>query len=453
MRRRSDSLQPPALRPTSRAPGRVGGHWLLLLLLGVVLATAAPTCAPDLTEDEFLDEQPGVTDEATQAGLERLAAHDLHGAMDQFELATERSRRATEARVGLGLVRLLLLPEHPAAERLITLTGGQPIDMQADVYGDDGLLAMMAARVDQVRIEDRQDEILPWSAADLDDPWRPIGRMDPALELNVVADALVPVATELTEAAAEFERALDNPRSLTVLQLPQGSFHGQTFFGLRRSEVHLMTGIAQLGASTLLWLSAYDWDLNAGMLGPEVPLEQRVEALNQGAFRALRAPGRLFLARGLLESALDHLSSAIEEGFLADTPGSLAWSALSAEQAAGLVTLLADLSASIDDPRLLRDAPEVRAHLGLLFAGRLMPEGANLLQLAQGEDGDEVARLDHGGIRALLIDEVITPGCSTDPERDDPECPPVFTEGHGAPDTWLQVVEPFLNSLSEDYDL
>ena len=426
----------------------------LAALLGLLLL-AIPLMASDCVQDLGLvgEGDPTQGELELRLAMSKLEQHDVRGAAHDFERAAASDPLKGEALAGEALTRLLLLPEDPAVGSLVRLLGGKPFDMQADFYGDDGVLAHYARRTDQLKVEERLEAALPWSAEQRADVSRVASRLRPELTGNEVADALAEVAAATLDVAELFARAADAPGK-TRFEFPHGTFHGRTFIGVRASELRLLDGALRAAAAGMLWVAAYDWPMTADQLSARFSLRSRVERFNEGALRRVRAPERLEFARGLMRQSFERLAMAAQSGVHDETRGGLLWSALSLQEALALQTFLRELAMSVDLSTPLSGAP-IRAHVGAAFEGRTLDEGQALAELGGGLDqgGDERLETGYDAIASILLDGVLDPYCHPDPEVEDPGCPEFLSAGLGSSEPWERIMAPLRRSLAADYGL
>ncbi len=412
--------------------------------------TAAPSCSGLDADGSVGFDEPIPEDPVIEAGLTKadsfLLSHDIRSAQDAFVNLTSLRPEAANAQIGSALTRLLLLPEHTEAQALYTLIGGQTMDAQEALYSDDGLLALYARQVDQLEIEEEYDRVLPFTLAELEDPSLLAAQLNPNLSINLVFDQLLRLVIEIDEIATAMEQGLNNDR-FERFDFPQGTFHGRTFLGLRRSEVHALAGVCRLAIAASLWAGAYDWPMTAGQLSADVPLQDRLDAFNKDVFTNIKAPERLVLAEGQLSKALEHFQSAIIEGVFSDIPGSLNWKALDGPEIEGLTAFLGDLILSLQGPTPITTNEPIEANLKALFENRTLTQEDNLL--LPPNDNTPDTHINYNALEALLLEGILTPYCPLDPNAQNPTCPAFFSEGPAT--AWPKALENLDQSFANDY--
>ncbi len=441
-----------------------------LLLLAALLATGALApavygCSADeASSGASLPPDTSLTG-PYQEGLALFERHELRAAAESFALVTlsPTSPDLPEAQVGLVLTELLLTPERGAAAHLISQLGGQPVQVERDLLGNDGILALLAAHTDELELERRLDDALPWTADQLQDPGVFFDGTPEGTTADDLADTLAELAGELMRLADTLEGAADHP-DFSEFTLRGAAFHARTTLRLTRPEVLLLASTLRLSASTLLWISAYAWPLDLRQaLGSSASLDERVARFNAAAFRALRpqADERLRAAQDQLQSALINLRVAITEGGANPVQGNLRWGSLRGDEIDALSRILDALLAATSElaPSTLpfSTPPDTRLDLRPLFTGRTLPPERALLIHRVDEFGDGTWELDPESVRVLWLDGVLDPACTPSFDAaDDAEadaCPQLFDAPALSEDTVERVADPFFSSVEADYNL
>jgi hypothetical protein len=428
-------------------PGRATG---LVLVLVLAALSSANTCA-SISGLESVDEVDQ-SDEDTILDLAAsfLETHQLSDARDLYAAAVESDPNDGQALAGLGLLNLLLLPDHPAINDLLSDLGSHPIDMQRDFYGPEGALAMYEARIDPLKIEEHMEIVLPWNAEERQDRDLIFSKLDPALSGRTLVDRAVLIAQELTEIADLLDAATRDP-SFSAFVFPRFTFHGRTFIGLRVAELDLVSGASRIAAAAIYWVASYDWDIIAEELSPKRSLTNRVSAFSAIAFKTISGTERLEQAKILLESGLTSISSSVTAGFGDVLPGILLWSDLTLEEVVQIEFFYAHMAHSLrGETRVTEEGTKITAHLGRLVEGRTLGEGQGILAIDKSQENEQVV-LDYDSVQSLILDDVLTPNCHPDPAVEDPDCPRELSEGSGSIEPWTRISEKFRDSLSRDY--
>jgi len=434
---------------------------LIVLLLAALAMGADGGCVPVGSEDasgatNFDPDGPDFVSE----GVAALEHHDVQQAREHFAFASTQGNhpRHGEAVVGQVVTELMLMPEWSSTGGVISALGGRPVDMQRDVYGPEGLLALTAAHVEDRVVENHLDAIMPWTGDDLSQPELIFGRLQPGTSVNDVLDKLVIVAHDLVGLADRLAEVSADP-AFTAFTVRGDAFFARTTLRLTRPELMMLEASLRATASMIFWVTAYDWNLDLhDDLSDAVPLDARVDRFNAVAFRALRPEATELLAqsRAQLLLAVDGVRRTIVDG--PDNPhkGNLRWEALSDREVADLETTLAEVSAAMgpDGPVLLSNAAPEDATLDLrpLFAGRTLPAERNLVRHAVDEFGDGSWELDWDGVAALWIEGVLDPSCNPDPDLED-TCLSLFADEVVSDRTFDAVADPFISSVESDYNI
>lgn len=435
---------------------------LLIAALLALLATGAEggCVAADAESSGATTFDPDGPDFVTE-GIAALERHEILQAHEHFAFASSQLNhpRHAEAVTGTVLTELMLLPEWNSSSHVIDTLGGRQMNVQQDLYGQEGLLALIAAHVEDRVVEDHLDATMPWTGDELSAPEVLFGRLPPGTSVNDVFDQLVIVAHDLVALADRLAEVHDDP-SFTVFAVRGDAFFARTALRLTRPELMMLESTLRLTASTLYWLTAWDWNLDLhDDLSDALTLDERVARFNAVAFRAHRpeAPELFEQSRAQLLIALDLFRRTVVEGPSNPHKGNLRWDALSEREILDIEATLAELSTALGDqaPVLLSNTSPEGSRLDLrpLFGRRTLPADRNILRHHVDEFGDGSWDLDWEGVTALFIEGVLDPVCNPDPNAEDGGCPTFFADEVVSDKTFDRVADPFISSVEADFNL
>lgn len=290
--------------------------------------------AADATSEESKE-----TDQAgsLRDGQARFFEHDILGANASYKEALEEDTNSSQARAGVALTSILLLPYDPAVSELLTCCLGADQGLSADrdvIYGEDGILYLLSLGVPfeadggNPGIKTLLAEDLPWSRQKLDSTDSFFGGLDQ--DVNEIFDRLQAVALAL-EPIEEQLAKVGEDESFESFFVPGEAFHDPDL-SLVLGKTELAIGRAALGGTRtfIQFFGAYEysWSLNEAF-GPRweeitVQDEDYVDGwtysdyvtnfLSERLFREVRNPERLENARSAALATLAAVRDSIRLG-------------------------------------------------------------------------------------------------------------------------------------------
>lgn len=267
----------------------------------VVAVMAAAGCGSD-------------ADNLTLDGADDLKQCDIHAAHDKFAQAHADDPDHPQAALGYALTSLALLPEDPIVTEMLMRVGfTSAIDMQALVFGPDGVLARNARGDTCDSIDTFVDATVPYPplATPSIDGW---SLVDPTLTGSDFADAASRLSPHLGDIAEALETAATGMAG--PIEIEGGCGLGK--LTLQAPELYAGAAIIEGVRSAIQLGQAYDWAIvikDAGEIwdGDAAPIATLLNAhLGRVVAAGEGAAAKPILAHGLelAVKALDAAKSA-----------------------------------------------------------------------------------------------------------------------------------------------
>lgn len=316
----------------------------------------------------------GCPSPAVEPALQAAAALDhcdLRTATERFATAHHADPHHPQAALGFALTDLVTLPESPASTAILHELGFTgPVDMNAVLFGTNGLLARLARNDRCTDVTAHLRATIPYAPL-FDSSVRPATLIRADLtgeQLRPHVTALVP---RLRDEAAALETAANGMEGNSYEI--NGSGCGQTQpIALQRPELLGAAAVLEALRAGLEVGLAYDWDLPLRMLLESDPSNRDALAaqLNAHLFH-LRDAAAVGAARATMRRSFDLAIQAIDAAKQAPggVPNALVdWSALPDARLDDLRRLAASVEQSLEAPTALADvSPAVTLDLRHAF--------------------------------------------------------------------------------------
>lgn len=194
-------------------------------------------------------------DGLTQDGADDLKKCDIHSAHDKFVQAHESDPDHPQAALGFALTSIALLPEDPLVTDILLRIGfTSPMDMQALVFGPDGVLARSARGDTCDSINMFIDNTIPYPPLSTPglDAWTLV---DPTLTADHFADAALRLSPHLSAISLALETAAGGMSE--AVEVEGGCGVGTVTF--QAPELYAAAAIIEAFRSAVQLGQAYDW--------------------------------------------------------------------------------------------------------------------------------------------------------------------------------------------------
>jgi hypothetical protein len=202
-------------------------------------------------------------DGLTQEGADELKKCDIHSAHDKFVQAHDEDPEHPQAALGFALTSIALLPEDPLVTDILLRIGfTSPMDMQALVFGPDGVLARNARGDTCESIDTFVNNTIPYpplSTPDLDE-W---SLVDPTLTGEDIADAARRLSPRLSAISLALETAAGGMAE--PVEVEGGCGIGTVVF--QAPELYGAAALIETFRSAIQLGQAYDWAVGIKEVG------------------------------------------------------------------------------------------------------------------------------------------------------------------------------------------
>ena len=293
-------------------------------------------------------------DDLTLDGADDLKKCDIHSAHDKFVQAHESDPEHPQAALGFALTSIALLPEDPLVTDILLRIGfTSPMDMQALVFGPDGVLARHARGDTCESIDTFVNNTIPYPPLSMPglDAWTLV---DPTLTGEDFADAALRLSPRLSAISLALETAAGGMAKAVAVE--GGCGVGTVTF--QAPELYAAAAAIETFRSAVQLGQAYDWSVEikqAGEIWNGDPV-LITALLNAHIGRIIDAgegaPGRPILSRaaGLAIKAIDAAKVAtVEPNGLFDWTAFPASLLDNARELAVAVQMMTDMSTVIPD--------------------------------------------------------------------------------------------------------
>ncbi len=356
----------------------------------------------------------GEVDGQFASGQLLLGDGQVKGALQAFSWVSPESAQWPHAQVGMALARLLLLPEHPAAEEIFRVLGADParlpLDVETNLYGPGALFDRLAQGASLQLIEEAWYRALPW-------PRERVGGgatllfadIDPAHSAEALRAPVEALVMEIEAIEGLLLAALEH--GLDHYEIPVGLLYCPRSHTLRRSDVLALLATLRSVRGLAEVAMAYAWPVplrealaHLSAEGEALELEAVAATLNAQMLRSWyggweQADVRLGEARVLLRQGVAWLIASVETAATeqsGDGRGVLEWLMLSTDERADVIAFFQDWDAALVEqvPVALRfSEPATYVSLAPFFAGRGLREGEAPLWVVVDDGVDGAGRL------------------------------------------------------------